>query len=66
MRRRVLDFRHGDVCAVRTDVDPDRVGILGSSFSSGNVLWVGAVDRRVKVVLSQVPLVDAGRITIGC
>jgi cephalosporin-C deacetylase-like acetyl esterase len=43
---------------LRVDVDPDRVGIWGSSFSGGNVLWVGAVDRRVKVVLSQVPLVD--------
>jgi cephalosporin-C deacetylase-like acetyl esterase len=42
----------------RPDVDEDRIGIWGSSFSGGNVLWVGAVDRRVKAVVSQVPLID--------
>lgn len=39
-------------------VNPDKVGIWGSSYSGGNVLWTGAVDRRVKAVLSQVPLVN--------
>lgn len=42
----------------RSDVIADRIGIWGSSYSGGHVLWVGAVDRRVKAVLSQVPLVD--------
>lgn len=42
----------------REDVDPDKIGIWGTSFSGGNVLWVGAADRRVKAVLSQVPLID--------
>lgn len=45
----------------RSDVNEDRVGIWGSSYSGGHVLWVGAVDRRVKVVLSQVPFVDGWR-----
>jgi cephalosporin-C deacetylase-like acetyl esterase len=36
------------------DVDPNRIGIWGSSYSGGHVLYVGAVDRRVKAVLSQV------------
>ena len=35
-------------------VDGERVGIWGSSYSGGHVLQVGAVDRRVKAVLSQV------------
>lgn len=35
-------------------VDPDKIGIWGSSYSGGHVLYVGAVDRRVKAVLSQV------------
>lgn len=43
---------------MRPDVDPNKIGIWGSSYSGGHVLWVGAVDRRVKAVLSQVPLVD--------
>lgn len=36
------------------EVNPDRIGIWGSSYSGGHVLYVGAVDRRVKAVLSQV------------
>jgi cephalosporin-C deacetylase-like acetyl esterase len=42
----------------RADVDPNRIGIWGSSYSGGHVLYVGAVDRRVKVVLSHVPFTD--------
>ncbi|KAF2232072.1 Esterase/lipase [Viridothelium virens] len=42
----------------RTDVNKDKIGIWGSSYSGGHVLWVGAVDRRVKAVLCQVPCVD--------
>lgn len=42
----------------RTDVDADKIGIWGSSYSGGHVLWVGAVDKRVKAVLSQVPCVN--------
>ncbi|KAK4951609.1 hypothetical protein LTR10_010586 [Elasticomyces elasticus] len=40
------------------DVDAEKIGVWGSSYSGGHVLVVGAVDRRVKVVLSQVPLVN--------
>ncbi|TVY80262.1 Polyketide transferase [Lachnellula suecica] len=42
----------------RDDVDMDKIGIWGSSYSGGHVLWVGAVDRRVKVVLCQLPMVN--------
>lgn len=42
----------------RPDVDAGRVGLWGSSYSGGHVLWAGAVDRRVRAVLSQVPMVD--------
>ena len=40
------------------EVNADKIGVWGSSYSGGNVLWVGATDRRVKAVLSQVPLVS--------
>jgi cephalosporin-C deacetylase-like acetyl esterase len=36
------------------EVKPAKIGIWGSSYSGGHVLFVGAVDRRVKSVLSQV------------
>jgi len=38
--------------------DPARIGIWGSSYSGGHVLVVGAIDRRVRAVVSQVPLIS--------
>jgi len=38
------------------EVDPQRIGIWGTSFSGGLVLYVGTYDRRVKAVVSQVPM----------
>lgn len=35
------------------DVDADRIGIWGTSYSGGHVLVVGADDRRVRAVVSQ-------------
>ena len=40
------------------EVDPGRIGIWGSSYSGGHVLVVAAIDRRVKAVVSQVPLIS--------
>ena len=40
------------------EVDGERIGIWGTSYSGGHVLVVGALDRRVKCVVSQVPLVS--------
>jgi uncharacterized protein len=45
----------------RPEVDADRIGIWGTSFAGGLVLFVGAVDRRIKAVVSQVPVVDGYR-----
>jgi len=36
-------------------VDPQRIGIWGTSYSGGLVVYVGAFDKRVKVVVAQVP-----------
>ncbi|OJJ66162.1 hypothetical protein ASPBRDRAFT_60020 [Aspergillus brasiliensis CBS 101740] len=33
----------------RPDVNSSKIGTWGSSYSGGHVLWVGAVDKRVKV-----------------
>src|SRR3984885_9644781 len=38
--------------------DPERIGIWGSSYSGGHVLVAAAIDRRVKCVVSQVPLIS--------
>jgi len=43
------------------EVDRTRIGVWGSSYSGGHVLVVGAIDRRVKCVVSQVPLISGHR-----
>src|SRR5712692_4932515 len=55
----VRDYRHA-ITYVGTlpEVDATRIGIWGSSYSGGHVLVVAAIDRRVKAVVSQVPLVS--------
>jgi fermentation-respiration switch protein FrsA (DUF1100 family) len=42
-------------------VDPGRVGVWGSSYSGGHVLVLGAIDRRIRCVVSQVPLISGHR-----
>src|SRR5919199_6383779 len=58
----VRDYRHA-ITYARTlpEVDRERIGVWGSSYSGGHVLVVGAIDRRVKCVVSQVPLVSGYR-----
>jgi len=43
------------------EVDPDRVGIWGISYSGGHVLATGATDPRVKCIVSTIPVVDGYR-----
>lgn len=51
------DYRHAITYArTRNDVDNDRIGVWGSSFSGGVVLNVGAVDKRISAVVAQVPV----------
>lgn len=63
--QQVHDYRDAITYAeTLEETDPERIGIWGTSYSGGHVLVVGAVDRRVKCVVAQVPLVsghDNGR-----
>jgi len=36
-------------------IDPERVGLWGASFSGGLATYAATVDRRVKVIVAQVP-----------
>jgi fermentation-respiration switch protein FrsA (DUF1100 family) len=57
--QQVSDYRAAITYAItRPEVDGDRIGIWGSSYSGGHVLVVGAIDRRVKCVVSQVPVIS--------
>ena len=40
-------------------VDPERIGLWGSSYSGGHVIYVAAHDPRVKVTVSQVGSMDS-------
>jgi hypothetical protein len=42
----------------RPEVDADRIGIWGISYSGGHVLIVGATDPRVKAIVSIVGMMD--------
>lgn len=39
-------------------IDPERIGIWGTSYAGGHVLVVAATDRRVRAVVSQVPITN--------
>lgn len=39
-------------------VDPERIGVWGTSYSGGHALMMGALDKRVSAVVAQVPLVN--------
>ena len=43
------------------EVDRTRIGVWGSSYSGGHVLVLGAIDRRMRCVVSQVPLISGHR-----
>jgi len=49
--RRALDWLEG-----RADVDSERLGLWGSSFSGGEAIIVAACDDRVRAVVANVPL----------
>lgn len=42
----------------RADIDPDRLGLWGTSLGGGQVLQAAAFDSRVKAVVAQVPAVS--------
>jgi fermentation-respiration switch protein FrsA (DUF1100 family) len=39
-------------------VDPDRIGLWGSSYAGGHAIVLGATDRRLRAVVAQVPTIS--------
>ncbi len=54
-----IDFLSGE-----PDVDPERIGLWGTSFGGGHVVYVAALDKRVKCIVSQVPSMDGGWVNL--
>src|SRR5512147_1184299 len=57
--QQVRDYRDAITYAeTLEETDPERIGTWGPSYSGGHVLVVSALDRRVKCVVSQTPLIS--------
>lgn len=60
--QQVRDYRHAISFALTLpETDGDRIGVWGSSYSGGHAIVVGAIDRRVRCVSAQVPLISGHR-----
>ncbi len=58
-RQQRLDYRNAITwISSQPEVDAERIGIWGTSYSGGHVLAVAAEDRRVKAVVAHVPAID--------
>ena len=42
----------------RDDVDSNRIGVWGISYSGGHALILAAIDPRVKSIVSQIPVIE--------
>lgn len=59
----IRDYQHAITFAQnRSEVDPERVGVWGTSFSAAHAFVVAAIDRRVQAVCGQAPFIS-GRAT---
>lgn len=55
----VRDWRQAIAYTVQLpEIDPDHIGIWGTSYAGGVAMIVAAIDRHVRCVVSQVPMVS--------
>ena len=60
--RQVRDYRDAITwVSQQADVDAERIGVWGSSYSGGHVLVLAATDRRIRCAVAQVPLISGFR-----
>lgn len=57
--RQIADWRRAiTFLEMQPEVDPTRIGIWGTSFAGGHAIVLGATDRRIRCVVSQVPTIS--------
>lgn len=57
--QQIADWRYAvSFLEGRPEVDPDRVGLWGSSYAGAHAIVLGATERRLRAVVAQVPLVS--------
>ena len=47
--------------SLQPEVDPDRIGLYGTSYGGATVTWVGAIDQRAKCIVSVVGIGNGTR-----
>ena len=64
--KQVEDYRNAiSYLQGEAGVDPERIGVWGSSFAGGNVIVTAALDSRVKAVVGQVPAISGKDSAVG-
>lgn len=57
--RQIADWRRAiSFLEARPEVDPDRIGLWGTSYAGGHAIVLGATDRRLRCVVAQVPTIS--------
>tara|TARA_R110002096_G_scaffold1376_15_gene7272 strand:+ start:305 stop:1222 length:918 start_codon:yes stop_codon:yes gene_type:complete len=60
--RQVADLREAiSFARALPQIDPERIGLWGTSYAGGHVITATALDRRVRATVSQVPLISGSR-----
>jgi uncharacterized protein len=55
----IADWRRAISCLEsHPAVDPDRIGLWGTSYGGGHAIVLGATDRRLRAVVAQVPTIS--------
>ncbi|WLR57339.1 alpha/beta hydrolase [Mesobacillus subterraneus] len=58
----IKDYRNAISWVSRlSQINKEKIGIWGTSYSGGHVLHIAAIDKRVKAVVSQVPTINGWR-----
>jgi uncharacterized protein len=57
--RQIADWRRAiTFLESRPEVDPERIGLWGTSYAGGHAIVLGASDRRLRAVVAQVPTIS--------
>jgi uncharacterized protein len=57
--RQIADWRRAiSYLETRPQVDPQRIGLWGTSYAGGHAIVLGATDRRLRAVVAQVPTIS--------
>ena len=57
--QQIADWRRAvSFLETRPEVDPERIGLWGSSYAGGHAIVLGATDRRLRCVVAQVPTIS--------